>query len=400
MSVSVNHRNMACIDCHQKISDHEVSDFRICIYPGARASFWRIKREFADDRPNIGGTETVETKDLPVDLNDTQTETCILEFVCDDCIGKRQEAEEKRYHHVLKEAHKFLHPEIRALWRQVPPSRMKLQWEEGKLIRQLIRHGTPYLMGLTVIDGREIDLVTAYQRAGLVDASVTNLSGGLPASYRMFVQQNRPNAMDLLVRYLRLTDFINCIFVYRLTEPNVEEMRRQLEKRIISLAEEYRVQITEPEPDKSVLVIVVRQTPRNTTENLLDQIEGGRVTAYLVPQHVKDISECLTQHCKSLELVQPPTPISSTELELPYQAINVNCHRVGSKGLYGFVDTIPMRVFFLRPRNPDHPPKQALFVPMRFQSEKNAETANSGSTDYELKMLTPMWNFSVNAFTV
>jgi len=387
MSVTVNHRNIACLDCHEKISNHEVGDFRICIYPGTRASFCRIKRELANDRPNVGGTETVETKDLPVDLNDMQTEACILEFVCEDCMDKRQEIDEKQFAQVMQNVHKMLHPEIRSLWRQYAPSQQKLPWERGALIRQLVRHGTPYLLGLTVIDGRETDFCRDSDRPGLVDPSVLCLTGGLPASYRMFVQKERVGAMDLLMRYLRLTDFINCIFVYRLTGVHMDGFTRAIEKCITELVEEYHIQIADYDQDnKSALIAVVRQTPSNNTQDLLDQVETGRVSAHLVPEHMQRISECLMKFCQTLDVVQPPTPISSTEFESDSLAINVNCHRVGNKGLYGFTQTFPFKVFYIRPRNPDHPPKQALFVPMRFQEEHHAATAHGSNTDYELRI--------------
>lgn len=401
MSIPVNYRNMACIDCRRKMSDDEVGDFRICIFPGACASFCRIKRELEQHhRPNIGGTETVETKDLPVDLNGLQTETCILEFVCEVCMSKRQATERYRLATVLRDIHKSLHPEIVHMWRQYPPSAKKLHWEDGALIRQLIRHGAPYLTGLTVIDGREDDFFMDQDRVGLVDPSVMKLSGGLPASYRMFVKRNCPNAMDLLVRYLRLTDFINCVFVYRLKGPKLDALPSALERCIVSLAEEYHVQITEPEQDKTVLVAVLRQLLVNKTDDLLDQIENGCVTAHLVPQHLHYITECLMKHCHSLDLVQPPTPISSTEYEAGSQVINVNCHRVENKGLYGFVRGPPLKLFYIRPRNLENPPKQALFVPMRFNTERHAATANGNNTDYELNMLTPAWDFTVSALAV
>jgi len=401
MSIPVNYRNMACIDCHQKMSDDETGDFRICIFPGACASFRRIKQGLAThQRPNIGGTEMVETKELPVDLNGLQTETCTLEFVCERCMSKRHNAERHRFATILKDIHKSLHPEIVHMWRQLPPSARKLQWEDGALIRQLIHHGAPYLTGITVIDGRENDFRIDRDPVGLVDPSVLKLSGGLPASYRMFVERDCPNAMDLLVRYLRLTDFINCVFVYRLTGPKLDGLSNALERCLVSLGEEYHVQFTEPDQDTTVLVAVLRQLVVNKTDNLLDQIENGCLTDYLVPQHVQNITVCLMKHCQSLDLVQPPTPISSTEYEAGSQVINVTCHRVENKGLFGFVRSTPLKLFHIRPRNPDRPAKQALFVPMRFNTIQHAATANGNNTDYELKMLTSVWDFTVSAITV
>lgn len=115
------------------------------------------------------------------------------------------------------------------------------------------------LQSLRIVDGRETDVFDDNHRTGLFDPSIFETKGCMPASYSMTVKRDIEEGMSLLARYLRVTDFVNPIFAYRLSSADPELVSTQLTACMKELKEDYHVQIIRSGNDNSLLVAFVRQ---------------------------------------------------------------------------------------------------------------------------------------------
>jgi len=75
----------------------------------------------------------------------------------------------------------------------------------------------------------------------------------------------------------------------------------------------FHVQIIRSGNDNSLLVAFVRQARFVNVGELLRQMEQGKVSGYLIPDHITAISTCLLRIDQSRRLIQNPTPISCLE---------------------------------------------------------------------------------------
>jgi len=395
MSVEVNQDEIACIDCHRRIQLLSPPNFHIDIFTGLRGAFCKVKHAIRQHDINREGIETVETHNLPLHLTGTATQACVLEFRCPRCHSAHRARQDREVAAALADAASAIHAEVSTAWVQMAPSERKFPWDGDNLLREMVRTGVPYLQSLRIVDGRETDVFDDNHRTGLFDPSIFETKGCMPASYSMTVKRDIEEGMSLLARYLRVTDFVNPIFAYRLSSADPELVSTQLTACMKELKEDYHVQIIRSGNDNSLLVAFVRQARFVNVGELLRQMEQGKVSGYLIPDHITAISTCLLRIDQSRRLIQNPTPISCLERRPNSLTVNVNCHRVRDDGLLGYVAEKPPRFFMVRPRSGNNIPALGPVIPMRFQTAAHAQTAFGNQLHYSVEVLEPSWRLNV-----